>query len=358
MITVTTINTLVVFFAYIARHKSMEFFLKLAFTLIFLLLALRYNYGNDYPAYLKDFIEINKYFTINFFDSDWHYEPGWLFLCRLFKPIGFFGMIAVLSFFNCFVYYKFIKKYVPPGYYWFAVFTYVFCTDLMLVHSSAMRQSISIAMFLVSIDYIYKKKLFQYSLCIAIATLFHTSALILFPVYFIGLYNYKINNILVVSLVLIYLSMFLFGGFLISKLNPLISSGFDRYEFYQQNSGDVGSGLGVILYICLFVLVLYYAMSQFDKNLILFKMLIIGFLILPLGLKLQMLYRMWMYFQPVAMVVYPIIALNFKKNIYRKCFLMVLVVTTVLTYISFFNSKLYMKPFGTYQTIFTSPVIY
>ena len=145
MIAVAIFNIIVVFFAYQARHKRTEFFLKVSFGLIFLFLALRYDYGNDYSAYLKGFLEVNRVETIDYFDKYLHFDPGWIFLCRIFWPFGFFAMMAVLALFNCFVYYRFIRKYVPPVYYWFAVFLYVFNPYFMLVHSSAMRQSLAIS---------------------------------------------------------------------------------------------------------------------------------------------------------------------------------------------------------------------
>ena len=200
MFTVAILNIFVVFFAYQARHKRTEFFLKVSFGLIFLFLALRYNYGNDYSAYLKGFLEVNRVETIDYFDKYWHFDPGWIFLCRIFGPFGFFAMMAVLALFNCFVYYRFIRKYVPPAYYWFAVFFYVFNPYFMLVHSSAMRQSLAISLFIFSIDYIYKKDALRYFLCIGLAALFHTSALVLLPIYLLGVFDWKINKITAVSI--------------------------------------------------------------------------------------------------------------------------------------------------------------
>ncbi len=156
MTTVAILNIIVVLFAYLARYRRTKFGLKVSFFLIFLFLALRYDYGNDYPGYLKHFLVINQYAWIDYFGKSLQFEPGWTFLCRLFEPLGFFAMTAVLALFNCVVYYRFIKKYVPPAYYWFAVFLYVFTPGFMLIHSSAMRQSVAITLFIFSIDYLYK----------------------------------------------------------------------------------------------------------------------------------------------------------------------------------------------------------
>ena len=122
MITVTIFNVIAVLYSYLSRYKRSELWLKITFFIIFLLIALRYNYGNDYPAYMKGFYKINDLSQIDYFDQSWHFEPGWIFLCRLFEPFGFSALVAFVSLLFCFVFYKIISKFVQPKYHWFSVF--------------------------------------------------------------------------------------------------------------------------------------------------------------------------------------------------------------------------------------------
>ena len=205
MTTIALFNIVFVLLAYLAQYKNQAYLLKVSFFLIFLFLALRYNFGNAYKIYLEDFLVINSYQLIDYSDESLYYERGWLFLYRLFQPLGFFALIAVLAAFNCFVYYHLIKKYVLPGYYWFAVFLYVFTLGFMLVHCTAMRQSLAIALFLFSIDYIHKKDAIRYFLCIGLASLFHSSALVLLPVYLLCIFDWKINRPLAIIFFVTYI---------------------------------------------------------------------------------------------------------------------------------------------------------
>src|SRR5665213_2396527 len=182
-------------------------------------------------------------------------------MCRAFKSLGFFAMIIFLALINSVAYYRFIKRYVPLQYYWLAVFIYVFYPGFMLVNASAMRQSLAIAIFITAIPYIYRKDAVRYFLFIGMAWLFHSSALILLPLYFLGYVNWKINKIAGVIIVTIFLSLFLVQNSLLPYLNQFINTYFERYETYQGGT-VVGSGLGVLYFSGLFILVLYYERFQ------------------------------------------------------------------------------------------------
>lgn len=357
MITVAIFNILVVFFAYQARYKRTAILLKVSFGLIFLFLALRYDYGNDYSGYLKVFIEINQVETIDYFDKYWHFEPGWIFLCRLFGPFGFFAMTAVLALFNCFVYYRFIKKYVPPAYYWLAVFMYVFNPGFMLIHSSAMRQSLAIILFVFSIDYIYKKDALRYFLCIGLAALFHTSALVLLPVYLLGVFDWKINKLTAVSIFSLFLLMFVFGNSFLPDINQFINTYFQRYEVYE-GGAEIGTGLGLIFNSFLFTLILYYERSQIAESSLLFKVAIISYFIIPISLLIMMLGRVGMYFLPATIAVFPIMFSNIKNRILKNTTLTLIIFIILHSFFGFFQSDIWRVSFGTYQTIFSAPEIY
>jgi hypothetical protein len=84
MIATIIMGIFAVSFAFLAKYKNFRYGLEISFSLIFLFLALRYNFGNDYSSYLDRFIDINKYSTVDYFDKFYRVEPGWIFLCRIF----------------------------------------------------------------------------------------------------------------------------------------------------------------------------------------------------------------------------------------------------------------------------------
>jgi hypothetical protein len=344
-------------FAYLAKYRNIQWGLKLSFTLIFLFLALRYNFGNDYKIYLNAFIENNQDNQFYIFAVAGQFEPGWKFLIWLFRPLGFFALTAVLALFNCAVYYRFIKKYVPVRYYWLAIFLYIFNPGFMLIHSSAMRQSIAIMLFVFSLDYLYKKDAIRYFFCVGLALLFHISAFILLPAYLLGLFNRKIDKLIGVICVPIFVSLFLFGKSLTPYLNQFISKYFGKYEVYQ-DAGVVNTGLSVLYLSILFIMTLYYERVQNKETALIFKITIVSFMFIPLGLLIQLVGRVGMYFAPATIIAYPIILKNLRKPVSKTIFLALLLIFTFYSFFQFFYSATYMDDFGIYQTILSSPQWY
>ena len=357
MIAVIILGILSVFFAFLAQKKKLRFGLKVSFLLIFTFLALRYNYGSDYMTYYKDFFVINSYPSINFFDKSFHYEAGWLFLCRVFSPFGFFSLVIVLAAFNCIVYYWFIKKYVPTKYYWLAVFLYVFTPGFMLVQASAMRQSIAIALFLISVPYIFKKKPIHYFVLIGIAYLFHASALILIPIYFIGIFNWKINTKMGFVIFLLFLFLFTYGNLLLTQFNNLLSLYFQQYETYSGTGADINSGLGVIFLSIIMIFLIFYSHFQNKEVDILFKLAILGFMFIPAGLQISMFSRIGMYFTPVTIAVYPSVVMKINKILLKRLFSFFIILFTLYTFIMFLTTGVFAEGFKSYQTIFSAPPV-
>jgi len=127
MIGTLIFNMIALLFAWLESSGRYKNGLKISFFTIFLFLSLRYNFGNDYMGYLNSFLETNSYNTFNLSSISYKgYEIGWVLLTRLFGPIGFFAMTAILAALTCIVFYRFIRKYVPPQYYWISIFLYVF----------------------------------------------------------------------------------------------------------------------------------------------------------------------------------------------------------------------------------------
>lgn len=343
------------FFALMEGTGQIKYGLKISFGLIFLFLALRFNYGSDYKNYLALFQEINTYNKINFFTNSFRVEPGWIFLNWICKPIGFFGMTAVLALFNCTIYYRFIKKYVPTNYYWFSIFLYIFNPVFMLTHSTAMRQSIAIIIFIFSIDYIYKKNAIRYLLCIGAAALFHASALILLPVYLLRFFNQNINKKTAVIIFSIFLSIFIFNDFFNFNINQFIVIFFKQYKIYGEHEiGKMGTGLGIAFNIFLFLLVLYYEKFQVNESSFIFKISILYFLIIPFLFIIDLVGRIGMYFNPVTIAVYPLILIKMKDTLLRTIILITLIIFTIFTFFQFFYSPLWHSSFMKYQTIFSS----
>jgi hypothetical protein len=357
MNTIVIFNIAFVLLAYLAQYKGQAYLLKVSFFLIFLFLALRYNYGNDYQPYFDGFLRLTSYSSVDYTDEDEYFEKGWIFLYFLFKPFGFFALVAVLAAFNCFIYYRLIKKYVLPNYYWLAVFIYVFNVGFLLTQLSSMRQTLAIGIFLFAIDYINKKDAIRYGLCIGLASLFHSSALILLPVYLLGVLDWTINKKTATILFLAYLLSFLFGESFLPQINKLVSSNFERYEMYE-GSTELGTGLGLIINSIFLILVLYYAAFQNNKISIFFKIVVLSYVLIPISMNLSILVRIIMYFIPFIIIVFPIMMSSINNYFLKTAVLGLIVILTLYDFYLFFNSEIFGSAYKTYTTIFSAPDFY
>jgi len=151
----------------------------------------RYNLGGDYGVYkvVFDSLPTLKVFFADFAHLHEHYvtfgfETGYLLLNSLVKTIGmnFYGFTLIHSVIFYICLYIGLKRYANNLNLLIIVFLYkLFFYNTFI----SMRQSITIAIFLIAMHYIEEKKPAKYFALCTLAVFFHTAALILFPVYFI-----------------------------------------------------------------------------------------------------------------------------------------------------------------------------
>lgn len=353
MITVLIFNVIVVLFAYLAHKQRSVLFLKISFFLIFLFFALRYDYGNDYMAYYYGFKDIRYY------DPDAHFEIGWQYLNLLFKPLGFFAMVAFLAAIQCVVYYRFIKNYVPQKYYWLALFLFLFNPTCMLINSSAMRQSLALIIFIYSIKYIFSKDAIRYFICIIVASTFHSSALILLPVYFIRFFGSRVNKPAAVIIFFLYPFMYLILNYLKAHVSNFVEVYFHNYQIYlDKEMSNMGTGLGFLFGIFLFALIINKAFLQIGKDSLLYKIAILSYFIMPFAFINTMVNRIGMYFEPFIIVAFIGVLSLFKDYNIRYAVVGLYAIITLMSFYGFFHSNVWASAFSEYKTILSAPSIY
>lgn len=344
-------NILTILFAYLESKKIIKNGLLISFFILFVFLALRYDFGNDYISYLKMFKEIsNGFIKIDFEDSN-AIEVGWVYLCQLFKPFGFFLMIASLAIVNCFVFYNLVKKHVPVKYYWISIFVYLFNPFLFLVESSAMRQTTALLLFLFSIQFIINRNLIKFAVLIVVASLFHKSAIILLFIYFIAT-PVIINKRTIVIYLSVFFFTFLFGEIIFSTISPYINLYFNKYNVYTDNieSSEFVSGAGFLFLIFFFCSLLYYSNNEIGKTAVIFKIGMLYYAIYPFGLYLQIFGRIQMYFEPFLILALPLVVKKINNIFYKKVYIFLIVIYYFYNFIKFFNTPLWSS-FNEYKTI-------
>jgi transmembrane protein EpsG len=348
------LGLLTVFFSYLSSFRKVDWGLRFAFILIFFFLSFRYEFGNDYDTYLDLF---HKFSSLDVYDFsnpyNLFYEPGWVILNFLFQNLGFFSMNIFLALLSCIVYFRFIVKYIPKNLYWLAVFIYVFTPSFLLLQSSAMRQSVGVAIFVFSIDYLIEKRFLPYLSLILLASLFHYYAIFLVVVYPLIYFNKKIQFLSSLFLILSYSLLFILSKNLAPLFKGLLLTVNDKYSAYT-DQGSVNSGFGFVYFTFLLLIILFNDKKHNGEIGLISKISILSFFIIPFGLIIEMSGRFAMYLSPSVVAIYPNLVNNFKAMYFKHLFVFILIIFTLYQFFSFFYSKIYFPYFFEYKSIFTS----
>ena len=143
-------------------------------------LGLRDNVGGDFEGYVYYFLNVDNQTSY----SDVPYEIGFFWLVKALRLVDLnvtFLFLATCAFQIIFIV-SWLKKhrFVAP---WF--FLMYFLSLHAFEGLNIVRQEMSFTVLLASIPALISRRLSQYMLLVSFATLFHTSAAIFFPLYFV-----------------------------------------------------------------------------------------------------------------------------------------------------------------------------
>lgn len=331
------------------KHKRIG--LVLAFIALFVFAAIRYNFGSDYPAYFENFLKIKAGLTIYgdqiFFELLNRYSPSYYFL------------IAVTSAVTVYTFYWLIKKHVTENCWPLALLILLINPYLFLMSLSAIRQTLSMCLFIFSIYFAYKRKPIPYLVLIAFASLFHTSALLLLPVYFFAndrKFGKSFSVITVVVTIVLLVSTSFFSNIIERFLSVIDESNY--WYYYNQDEGN--SLRSLILSSVYFIYVIINIPYLKGKTLVFSKLYLFATICALLAYQVSMITRVQQYFDIFSIVSLPMImsanverckGLRLMNIINRYIFPALIFVIYVLRYYSFFTNPLW-KSFAEYHTIF------
>jgi hypothetical protein len=158
------------------EKKLNEQLYKLAFFIVFFIVAIKYYYGPDIRLYvpLYEKIENPLYILKNGSIVGKGVEIGFIYYCSIFKWLGFsfwFFTFSITCIYFCVIYKCFEHLH---EYKLFALFVLtIFESNIFFFE---FRQAISVSLFLLSILSYFNKKYFRYIIFTILAILFHKSA--------------------------------------------------------------------------------------------------------------------------------------------------------------------------------------
>ncbi len=344
----------IIFFSIILAFSRVKYSSKpLIFCSIILLglfSTLRYQFGNDYRSYMDSYYAIRKGFDI--------FENEFLFTFLNKTIPSYYLMIAITSIFFLWVIYKLINNNLRGVFAGIGILIFVINPYLFLMNLSAIRQCISMCIFIVATKYLLQRKLIKYMLMILVAAAFHTSALILIPIYFF--INEKSMNRMQTILLIAGMLLLLIEGGLVSNFVEIGLNIFDNSDYIHHFSQDSSNSLrATILTGISFVYVAANLVNLKGYKLVCGKLYLIGLLFGMLAFHFSMFTRVQMYFDIFSIVALPAIFEYHIKNTQDKyarltqvyLFPSAIMFVYLARYYTFFANPMW-ESFSTYHTIF------
>jgi len=185
------------------KNSSVKFYYKSGALIVLLLIlafivGVRYQMGGtDYIIYETSYDSLPKistfiknFISIHSLYQTFGHEEGWLLAMAAAKTLGLnfnaFLFINSVFFFSCL--YKFLKRYSINPALNILIFLY---TSFFYWTMVAMRQSVTLGIFLLIIPFIEKGRFFKYFFWVLIAVMFHRAAIILILPYILYRLNFK-----------------------------------------------------------------------------------------------------------------------------------------------------------------------
>lgn len=160
-------------FKYSVAKKNMQSFFFFCF-LLTLLVTIRPNTLQDYRNYYDFFC----------YGGDNKFEAGFVFIVDLFRPyVSPFFLFLLFALLSITIKVRFLYYYSPS---FILSIVFLLSNSLILHDMIQMRVALAASFLLWSLAYICKRKIVKFTLLVFVASLFHLSSWVFWPLYFIG----------------------------------------------------------------------------------------------------------------------------------------------------------------------------
>lgn len=318
-----------------AKIKNRMLQIVLASLLPFLISGFRYNVGWDYGSYVWGFELFDSNMSIWEICSQYKFGDSLglnliqLITKKLDSKFLFLAITSALCFIPAFLYLR--KEWNKHK---DVLSLAIFITGFSLFFSglSAIKQGMAMSFCLYSLTYVFQRKPIKYLICVCIAFLFHSSALIFFPIYFCWSTQEKISGWKKLATVA---SAFLFVIYLAEILSIFGGERFENYgtEILKTNNYS--------FYVMVFWLIIFVAfrrrLIEIDtRNELLILMYAIAVILMLLGFRNAFTKRIASYFSVVQIMLLPQLIFIFTKRSRRLA--IVLIGTYIVLFCVIMNS--------------------
>ena len=311
-----------IFFAHLATKKIVlgNKLLKVSYInsfvsllIITLLVGLRNEtVGVDTYYYIREYFTNYNEFNFSFFSN--YTEPGHSFITYQLNNFQASSTVYLLTFstlslFFFFLYYQNDKERLT-----WSIF-FAFCIGYFFMMMNGMRQAVALPIIALSVRYVTNRNPFKFLGVVLIATLFHYSAFLIIPIYFINyLSKVSLKHWLVLFIVSIFITPFsVFYYF--RDILILLPKNYEPY-FSQVGLSESKFSLGFLYHLLLSFVALYFSskikFDKFNKNILVLYFL--GIIFMNLTYQFTILQRFNIYFVFFQIPAMSYITYNLKKN--------------------------------------------
>lgn len=223
--------------------------------ILIFLAGFRFFQGADYPPYLLLFKD-NAILTPWNEVSEQYVEPSYIVICKIIGMLGLTFPFVLIFYAVSSITLK-SKTFFKFSPYPMLSLMYYFIPLYFIEDAGQIRQGLSIAITLFAFRYIVSRNLLKFLICVYVAYLFHKTAIIFVPAYWIA--NYKWSTLQCGLLVLAGLFLWplkpheFLGALSSSFSSDRVSDSFSGYS----DLGEQGFGVTDIVKLVLCIVILY-----------------------------------------------------------------------------------------------------
>lgn len=225
-----------------------NFKLAICFSLLFVFGAFRYDFGLDYEPYVDFFNQIKEASEFGFeYDETERMEIGYTYLNFISPSFEF--IIIISTGLACFAYFTLFSRYVPPKYGCLAMLLfYLSGQNTVFFIFSGIRNGMAVALLILSLPLIEKKRLIPYIGMTILAWSIHNSAIIIFILSYLLGYIKNINVTVSRWMIAIAVILVIIPFELLFGLSAwLVIASFDRYTSYIEIAENIARGASFLV---------------------------------------------------------------------------------------------------------------
>lgn len=349
------VDVLILLFGFLTYKKTRKTWaVVLSLLLLVILAAIRGAFTSDYSNYLAYFLKVRRQVTLSeIFNPtvSFSMEKAFVLLSKLIgflsdSPIVFFGIVSLLT---LLAYWRGFLEFSPMP--MLSILLFVSVGDYYAGYNLT-RQILAAALVFFALTFWNKKQYLPFFFFLLVATSFHRTALILFPlVFLLNLRICKKNFFLLCACGAL-------AGFALPYFVTLAQTLFPIYNDYSYgfHAGTINAvipQLGMLFFVWLSIVL---GKCNFDvnerTNRILINCCILATILLFIGLRIYITSRLAYYFKPAFCVLIPRVVASYKSEQDRRFVLLCIAFFAVAyTWVSLSGTG-----YDPYYTLFADPL--